>query len=507
VSRCSLLAVRSLRTWRVIGSAAVSTVAVALIAASGASAAGPDPVGPPSQSLADGCQRNIPGLLTFTSPEWVYVHSYDSQFQSPDNTRLAEGIAHHSHPAEDDLPQGHQSFDLNFNLAVDPQYQDLLGGDPSQQTGNYAPGDEQGSLHMEWESEAIPSWAWPTENDRIKTWGSWIWDCGHWGVGFPDYFVPSQIPYNGPVTGERTEFHSIKALVVTRANPSSTPSNETQTDVFASTDGRRAHAQEQCAHDHPSPIGSTTYGADYTACVQLATMNKQTVNDRNYSFFVPAPPKPSAGAKLTYRIVDRQGGLEPPETVTPTTNGINVTINYQGSAAPAYGKTFYVGWSKKTTNPDHLQVTVNSIKVNRSLDPNPARLTQSGTPPGEYNLYLDANGNWKYINDWAPGLLTVLDGQTFSVNRGTDFYVQAGKGVRVFFTGRECDFVGVNPCPQTPELSDQNDRPGDILQTFPSVSAALGRHTVQSDMSTPSILDPTVLPNYQLTYTVSRVAG
>jgi hypothetical protein len=231
------------------------------------------------------------------------------------------------------------------------------------------------------------------------------------------------------------------------------------------------------------------------------------VNDRNYSFFVPAPPKPSAGAKLTYRIVDRQGGLEPPETVTPTTNGINVTINYQGSPAPAYGKTFYVGWSKKTTNPDHLQVTVNSIKVNRSLDPNPARLTQSGTPPGEYNLYLDANGDWKYINDWTPGLLTVTDGQTFPVNRGIDFYVQAGKAVRVFFTGRECDFVGVNPCPQTPELSDQNDRPGDILQTFSSASAALGQHTAQSNMSTPSVLDPTVLPNYQLTYTVSRVAG
>src|SRR4051795_9166542 len=83
-----------------------------------AHAAGPDPVGPPSQSLKDGCQRNIPGLLAQTSPEWVYVHSYDSKFVDSDNTYLAEGVAHDSHPSEDDLPQGHKTFDLNFNLDV-----------------------------------------------------------------------------------------------------------------------------------------------------------------------------------------------------------------------------------------------------------------------------------------------------------------------------------------------------------------------------------------------------
>ena len=480
-------------------------VAVALAVPAIASAAGPDPVGPPSQSLADGCQRNIPGLLTFTSPEWVYVHSYDSQFQAPDNTRLAEGVAHHTHPAEDDLPEGHTDFDLNFNLAVDPQYQDLLAGDPGAQTGNYAPGEEQGDLHMEWETGAIPAWAWPTENDRIKMWGSWIWDCGHWGLGFPDFFTPSQIPYNGPITGERTEFHSFKFLVDTRANASTTASNETQTDVFGATGGRIAHAQEQCAHEHPAPPDAGFFGPDYTACVQDPAMRRQTLNDRDYSFFVPAPPKPSPGAKLTYRIVDRHVGLEPPEVVTPATDGINVTVKWQGSAAQAYGKTFYVGWSKKTAAPSHVRVTVNSIKVNRSLDPNPNRTSQSGTPPGEYNLYLDADGTWKFINDWAPGLQSVLDGQVFQLNRGVTFYVQAGKPVRVFFTGRECDFVGINPCPQTPELSDQNDRPGDILQSFSSVDAALGQHTVLSSQSTPSVTDPTVLPNYQLTYTVSRI--
>jgi hypothetical protein len=488
---------------RAIWGGALAAISACLLLPALSAAAGPDPVGPPSQSLADGCQRNIPGLLTFTSPEWVYVHSNDAQFQAPDNTRVAEGVVHHSHPAEDDLPEGHSSFDENFNVTVDPLYQDLIGGDPSAQTGNYAPGDEQGALHMEWEQEALPFWATPTENDRVKVWGSWIWDCGHWGVGFPDYFVPSQIPYGGPVTGERTEFHSMKFLVDTRANPSTTPNNETQTDVYGSTDGRRAHAEEQCAHDHPAAT-SLLYGPDYTACVLNAANNHQTLNDRDYTFSVPAPPKPSAGAQLTYRVVDHLGGTGPSETVTPTANGIDVTVHYSGSPAQAYGKTFYVGWSKKTTAPAHLKVTINSIKVNRSLDPNPTHPTQLGVPPGEDELYLDANGNWKYVNEWAPGLGASLDGQTFNINKGLTFYVQSGKGVRVFMTGRECDFIAVNPCPATTELSDQNDRPGDVLQSFPSVTAALGKHTVQSNMSTPNLLGQ-VLPNYTLTYTVSRL--
>jgi hypothetical protein len=65
--------------------------------------------------------------------------------------------------------------------------------------------------------------------------------------------------------------------------------------------------------------------------------------------------------------------------------------------------------------------------------------------------------------------------------------------------------VGVNPCPQTAELADQNDRPGDILQSFSSVTAALGQHTAQSNQATPSVNDPTVLPNYEVTYTVGRI--
>ena len=41
--------------------------------------------------------------------------------------------------------------------------------------------------------------------------------------------------------------------------------------------------------------------------------------------FRAVPPKPSPNAVLTYRVVDRTGGTQPPETVTVQPNGIDVT--------------------------------------------------------------------------------------------------------------------------------------------------------------------------------------
>src|SRR3954452_13359040 len=95
-----------------------------------------DPPAPNSttQPLADGCQRNPAGLLTFTSPEWVYV------YRDP-NARSVEGVAHSTHTASGDLPEGHDWYDLNSNVNVDPQYSYLLGS--ANMTGT---GEETGRL-------------------------------------------------------------------------------------------------------------------------------------------------------------------------------------------------------------------------------------------------------------------------------------------------------------------------------------------------------------------------
>jgi hypothetical protein len=475
---------------RFIRLAILSGIAVIAAAPATASVAtGPDSR---TQPLADGCQRSPVGLLTFTSPEWVYVN------RDP-TARVVEGVAHSTHTAGGDLPEGHNWYDLNSNISVDPQYSNLLSsanfaGDPSS--------EDYGRLHVEWETGSVPSFVWPTESDRVKLWGSWAWDCGHWGQGLgdPDYVLPGsgETPFSTNVPGESTEFHPMQAMVVTRNNPYLPSAQATETDVYISNDGTLAHAQEQCAYEHPATT-QASYGPDYTACVQDPTKQHQTINDRNYTFFVPAPPKPSASATLRYHVVDRTHGNGPQEQVKVLSNGIQVTVPFKGfpdnGGSLTYGKSVFVGWQPSASNPPvHLRAQFQTLKVIHSLDPNPSRGTQTGTPPGEYNLYLDLNGFWKFLNDWAPGLGAVTDGQSFTLGHSVEFYVQNGKGVRMFVHGRECDLPKINPCPATAELSDDNDLPGDAIDQFSSAQAAIGTHTL-----TPAS------GNYQLTYTITRV--
>src|SRR4051794_25250851 len=88
------------------------------------------------QPLTDGCQRSPAGLLTFSSPEWVYVYGGDRE------VRLLQGIAHGTSPAGEDLPENHLSYDIDSNIAPDRPYQYLLGGDPKAKNGNFALGGD-----------------------------------------------------------------------------------------------------------------------------------------------------------------------------------------------------------------------------------------------------------------------------------------------------------------------------------------------------------------------------
>src|SRR2546423_14041378 len=64
--------------------------------------------------LEDGCQRNVPGLLTYTSPSWVWVNNAD--VANGDNTRHLEGLVRDPHTAGEDLPEDHTSYDFDFNV-------------------------------------------------------------------------------------------------------------------------------------------------------------------------------------------------------------------------------------------------------------------------------------------------------------------------------------------------------------------------------------------------------
>jgi hypothetical protein len=498
---------------------ALVAVAVLLGAALPAQAlAGPDPV---SQPLADGCQRNPAGLLTFSSPEWVFVGGKGTT----DTTRVVEGTTTLTHTAEEDLPESHTSYDLDTDVTPDPKYLDLLSGSPTAGNGNFAHDADYGKLHVEWESRALPAYAWPTEGDRVKLWGQWVWDCGHWGegiqtdqqnpqgslVGTGDYLLPGQVEGAPPpgLRGEQTELHPMQAVVVTRKEPWAAPAGESQTDAFISNDGTHAYAEERCARDlNPLP-GVPSYGPDFSACANTAANEQQPVRGRSYDFFVPAPPRPSPGATLGYREIVRVEGSTAQEQVTVTAGGLDVRVSFPNAdGALAYGTTFLVGWRRAARPPApasaHLRLRLRAVRVVRSLDPNPDRFHQTGQPPGEYNLYLDANGFWSFVggrgplppgdDSWAPALGAVMDGQLVPVNHAIDFFVPAGQPVRLAFSGRECDLPKMDPCVVNAEVSDGNDHPGQAIARFPTPDAALGDHILAADTG-----------DYRVDYAIERL--
>jgi hypothetical protein len=475
--------------------AVLACAAAMLVPVSTALGANPPQPNSMTQPLADGCQRNATGLLTFTSPEWVYV------YKDP-TVRFASGTVTHTHTAGGDLPEGHDFYDLNSNVNVDPSYSYLVS------TANFAgdpTAEDYGRLHVEWETGSVPKYVWPTEGDSVQLWGSWIWDCGHWGpspgIENPDLLLPGQgeasCTQTTPCPGERTEFHPMRAMIVTRANPSVSSSTRSETDAFISTDGTIAHAEAQCALAHPPP-SPDSYGPDYSACVQDPSQRYQRVNDRNYTFFVPAPPKPSILAKLTYQVVDQGVGVNSPrEKIQVQSNGIQVTIPFKNfgvnGTRQVYGKSFLVGWNVDPTPPTHLRVHFTNLTVVHSLDPPSDTSPGTDDPGSEWNLYTDLNGNWSLVNDWAPGLSFLLDGTSLAVDKTFDIYVPAGKGVRLFVHGRECDLPKIQPCPtNTGEVAPDNEVVGEILDQFSSATAAIGTHTVTADSG-----------DYQLTYTVT----
>jgi hypothetical protein len=195
--------------------------------------------------------------------------------------------------------------------------------------------------------------------------------------------------------------------VVNRKAPYKSSSNETETDAFISSDGNVAHAVEQCALTH-KPASNTSYDSGFGPCTQTSANRVQPLM-RSYSFFVPAPPKPTGAGKLRYRVVSQVKGGSGSERIKVRRNGLTVTVAMKsGKRLRRYGKSFFVFWAKDKAKPTPLTITFNSLLI-KQADPNPQ--FSDPTPPA-WNLYLDVNGYWQLLNDWAPGLSSVTDGQT-----------------------------------------------------------------------------------------------
>ncbi|MGA9636423.1 MAG: hypothetical protein WBQ41_14400 [Solirubrobacterales bacterium] len=469
------------------------------------------------QSLRDGCQR--PSFLDLTlvnSPEWVYVNHNPS-------VHVARGVTRVPHPTPVDQPGTHDWFDFNGNLVPDKRYRYLVAGSKAAGANNFArgeqdAGEEYARLHYEWEEGSLPKFAWPSDGDRTALWGSWIWDCGHWETA-------------GRVTGERTEFHPLNAIAVTRKNGARAHPGEWETDAYISSDGTFAHLTEECAR-RMEPQADGTYGPGFQGCAgnlplelkhDPASFRQRLAH--SYTFSVRAPKRPRHASRLVLRSVLRKHSGRVTERVRRTSRGFSITVTPH-TRNLSWGKSYFASWARRRPPGTRLRVTFRKLLIKRA-DPDP---TEGGPDPtGEkIALYLDLNGYWQLVNGWAPSLFAARDNMLIRLNRTIQVTVQRGHGVSLFVMGRECDgpsgvvlfghFVPrTKPCPYNPTeskiSSHNNDDPGTILQRYRSAGAALGTHTLKSRATvffphTGRISFYNGVQGedvYQLTYTVRRV--
>jgi hypothetical protein len=447
----------------------------------------PDPL---TDAVADGCERNPSGLYTSDSPNWAYVNDRTAPADgAPPPPQWVRGVANAqygpwlaAHPAGEDNPFTHRSYDLIVNIRPDAAYDFLLGGNPTGETGNFE-GSFEGTnrLHTEWETGAVARFAWPDRGDRIEMLGSWVWDCDHFLGG-----------------GERTELHPARALIVHR-NPGGpsprSPLGESETDIFVSSDKTPAGTQADCAHR------SKGDRARFKACVR-SDPDWQDVNG-DYSVLVRAPPRPAAGARLRVRLVDRGsvGGVR--VQLRRLAGGARVSFSVRRPAGmrTIVAKQVFVGWSPMPARalPEHLRLRFRSLLVRRAMDPGcPPGTYPCGTvqttlgrqisaPPGEWVVYWSVAGTWGL---WNPAVLRPRDGQTFPGRQSVDLYVARGRPWRLFMFARECDFgqvsaagpVPMSPCPRSNEFGDApgDDTAGALERRFSSPAAGLGRHAVDA---------------------------
>ncbi|MGI8864528.1 MAG: hypothetical protein ACR2JH_09055 [Solirubrobacteraceae bacterium] len=303
---------------------------------------------------------------------------------------------------------------------------------------------------------------------------------------------------------------------------------ESPTDVFVANQGDAAHAIEQCSLSH-HPLTAGSYDAGFKPCA-TSVANRLQPLARSYHVFVPAPARPSPGARLRFRVVNRIGGGSGRQSVRKTARGLDVTVTLRGNGHQVnYGKSFFAWWSIPPSHrPDLVKVTLKSILIKRA-DPNPAVADPSGA---HWSLYLDLNGYWALLNKWAPRLTThVTDGERISINRTVNIYVPHRAAVWLQVTGRECDepagktILGIYanllyPCPantdeQNPKILDifGNDDTGTVLDTYRSARAAVGNHVSTSVAVTRRFPGSGPINfgngnegqgNYQLSYTIRR---
>ena len=350
-----------------------------------------------------------------------------------------------------DNPFNHHSLDINVFVTLDAPDRGLLG------SGNFTEGDtnEHGEIEVEWERGGLPLFAYPSDGDRITVWGPHVWDCGH---GSPDAFrteihppvgwavfrntaTDSDLDQAAPA-GKRTQDpwnwyeatdHQGTGTTLPSTGLLNTPVQATVVDTFFSSFGGNVpESLNGC--DDSTIVSDDTIDAD---CLGIAGFLSnfewmQAVLDRDYAFFVPAPPKPDPGALLVWESVDHcsdvpsnpgnppgddvddvaeaTDGAEDigsptcniPDEVAPATvngqEGVTVTVkahssgvSYPSNGYVAFAKRYKVAWDSVAAAGDRVKtfdVTAQHLRVYDDSEP--------CGEDGEWNMALRVNESWIY---------------------------------------------------------------------------------------------------------------
>lgn len=418
--------------------------------------------------------EGINGIPTGGDPGWTRTNG------SPDpNTPFVEArgqvlpdLSYKTNPfvTHTDAPFNHYSHDINVFVTLDKGFRNLLA------SGNFEyfadlddpvpVENEHSMLELEWERSGVPFFAYPSQSDRITAWGPHVWDCGH-GQAHGE-IVPGTNPPEillHPVAF-RTEIHSPVGWVSFRNTAAKSDRDQTPPPGKADQDPwvwYEASDHQGVATTLPStalkntPVQATvadaffsTFGGNIpesiNGCDDSTLVSDDTINadclspfgddfewaqpllNQDYSFFVPAPPRPSAGSTLVWESVDRCGevphspgnppgdnvedvseaddGAEnigaptcniPDQVVETTENGqpgVRVTVKaltsdatYPSNSYVAFAKTYKVAWDEaKPDRPRVFNVAYGQLRV---FDD-----TEDQGNDGEWVVSLTANERW-----------------------------------------------------------------------------------------------------------------
>lgn len=253
--------------------------------------------------------EGLAGIPFGTDPGWVRVGG-----STDPNTPFIElrGQVFRAHVTHEDNSANHVAHDLNVYVIPDPAYRHFLAdGDLDNEEPDSLGFHNHSTIENEWEYGGIPLYTWPARRDRVTAWGPLIWDCGHGGGDGPngeDVYQTEIHPHAGWVVYRQTadadgepdseekrtrdwlwydtgDLQGIGARFPTMGGTLETTIQTTVADAFFSSWGGIA------------PESLNGCDSDVVDCTQDNEWLTRILQ-QDYTFFVPAPPKPATASVL-----------------------------------------------------------------------------------------------------------------------------------------------------------------------------------------------------------------